>query len=97
MKTYKESVVESKVKKLVQRQCDLCGKTAKTENWDAACFDVDETEVKVSIRQKDGNSYPEGGSGYEFEIDLCPQCFKGRLVPWLLSQGATIAQKAWDW
>ena len=53
--------------------------------------------VCVEVRQRQGVSYPEGGSGTEIEVDLCPTCFKEKLVPWLRSQGATIEEKEWEW
>jgi len=49
------------------------------------------------MKQKEGSNYPEGGTGTEYEIDLCPKCFKERLVPWLKSEGAAIEEKEWDW
>jgi len=58
---------------------------------------VNETEVSVTVKQKEGESYPDGGSGTEYEIDLCPDCFKNRLVPWLKSEGANIGEMEWDW
>jgi hypothetical protein len=82
---------------LVERSCDLCGKKAKTDNWDASRYDINETEISVKIKQKEGSNYPEGGNGTEYEIDLCPDCFKDKLVPWLRSQGAAVEEKEWDW
>ena len=82
---------------LVSRKCDLCGMESKSEEWDAPVYKVNETEITVVIRQKDGRSYPEGGSGNKYEIDLCPVCFKTKLVPWLISQEADIKSEEWDW
>ena len=98
MKIYTDKVIPaSTTKVLIKRQCDLCGASAKNEDWGASMYEVNKTEVTVAIEQKDGSSYPDGGSGDKYEIDLCPKCFKERLVPWLLSQGATIKQEEWDW
>jgi hypothetical protein len=80
---------------LVKRSCDLCGRAAKNEDWGAGSYEVNETEIEISIKQREGSSYPESGSGTEYEIDLCPDCFKGRLVPWLREQGAKIEEKEW--
>jgi RNA polymerase subunit RPABC4/transcription elongation factor Spt4 len=84
-------------KRLVNRSCDLCGRQAKANEWGDSIFDADETEIAVSVRQREGKNYPEGGYGTKYEIDLCPDCFKKRLVPWLQSQGADIEEKDWDW
>ena len=40
-------------------------------------------EIKVIIRHREGLNYPEGGSGIEINIDLCPDCVKNKLIPWL--------------
>lgn len=85
---------------LVRRVCDLCGRESKgagCDEWDAGSYEVNETEVLVKVRQKEGRSYPETGSGTEYEIDLCPTCFKEKLVPALIAMGANIKQEEWDW
>jgi hypothetical protein len=79
------------------RKCDLCGLETKGSDWQTGLWEVNETEITIAIKQKEGENYPEGGSGTEHEIDLCPNCFKNKLVPWLNSQGADIKQKEWDW
>lgn len=92
------------VRAIVKRTCDLCGLessvrysdgTVPAEKWIGG-WDVDETEIAVVIRHRDGADYPEGGCGTELEIDLCPGCVKEKLVPWLRSQGAEIAWQDWD-
>lgn len=82
------------IKKLA---CDLCGVEAKGGDWESGCYEVNEVEVQVTVRQKDGSNTPSGGSGEEYLIDLCPKCFKDRLVPWLNSEGANIESREWDW
>jgi hypothetical protein len=80
------------------RKCDLCGAEAQSgDEWSSRYYEVNETEVSISVKSRKGENYPEGGSGTEYEIDLCPRCFTGRLVPWLKSQGAAIEEKEWDW
>ena len=96
MKRYEKRKQISEETVLVERKCDLCGTTAKTEDWGAGSYRVDNTEIKVTVRQKEGSSYPEGAWGTKYEIDLCPDCFKDKLVPWLRSQGANIQEEEWD-
>jgi len=98
-KVYAEKIIPQRVSRYVKtRKCDLCGKEADGEEWEAkSCYRVNETEIRVQVRQKEGNNYPEGGSGTMYEIDLCPTCFKEKLVPWLKSQGADIKEEEWDW
>jgi predicted alpha/beta superfamily hydrolase len=97
VKHYEDKTETRTYKHLVKRTCDLCGREAKSSDWDGGCYDLNETTLKVVAKQKDGSNYPEGGYGNEYEIDLCPDCFRDRLVPWLQSQGAKITQQEWDW
>lgn len=53
--------------------------------------------MKIIIYHREGDSYPEGGSGTITEVDICPDCFQNKLVPWLELQGATIKEKDWEW
>lgn len=99
MKIYKKKVIPAKEVTVVeQRKCDLCGKIGKDDRWESkSSYEINETVIEIEIRQKEGASYPEGGSGTKYEIDLCPDCFKNRLIPWLQSQGADIKTEEWDW
>lgn len=100
MKIYeKRTRPETTYDALLERSCDLCGKKTKKSNndWSDGCYEINETEITVVVKQKEGEVYPEGGSGTEYEIDLCPDCFKDRLIPWLNGQGANLKEKDWDW
>ena len=46
---------------------------------------------------KTGSNYPEGGSGEETTIDICPDCFKDKLIPWVESFGGKPTVKEWNW
>ena len=97
MREYKKRTRTVEENELVSLTCDLCGRKAKRDGWESSCFEVNETEVEVTVRQKEGTNYPECGSGTKIVVDLCPQCFTGRLVPWLREQGAQIETQNWDW
>lgn len=84
-------------KVLVELRCDICGTIAKHGKWASSVYEVNETEIEVKIKQKDGHSYPEEGSGTEILVDMCPKCFKEKLIPWLNSQGANIQPIDWGW
>ena len=82
---------ETTEKKCVTRACDLCGKKAERGNeWEAAAYTVADTELTMTVECETGQSYPGSNSTEKWEIDLCPTCFVGKLVPWLRSQGAKI-------
>ncbi len=98
MKIYEKKTVTNTYDELVERRCDLCGRNSDRMAWGSAVYVVDETEIIISICQKEGFSYPGDSYGKEYEIDLCPNCFKIKLIPWLCSQGAIIKQEEWgDW
>ena len=99
MKKFVKKTVTSEITVCEEQCCDLCGtKASKPDHlWQGGTYDIDETEIEVTVRQKEGSSYPEGGVGTEIIIDLCPACFKNRLVPGLRSQGAKIEERDWDW
>jgi len=93
MKTYEEKIQpERKYQALVETKCDLCGKTTATE-WKKNSGDATEVEVRL----KTGWSCPDGGSGEETTIDICPDCYTSKLIPWVESQGGKPTKKEWDW
>jgi hypothetical protein len=68
--------------------CDLCGERKIDD-----CYEINEIE----IRHKQGENYPECGSGTETTFDVCGNCFDQKLVPWLISQGAKPQIEKWEW
>lgn len=88
MKHMKTVVVPKQTRECVDFvTCDLC--LAKIENKD---YHLDEVE----IWHKEGDNYPECGSGTEIIVDMCGKCFDEKLVPWLRTQGAVPLTKDWD-
>ena len=67
-------------------QCDKCGNEIKTGLYDAFSFDF---EVRT------GESYPEGGNGQLFNMDLCQECFK-ELLELLKENKYRVDEKEWD-
>lgn len=76
---------EEWVKRIVQTRiiCDICGVSNEGDEWGSGEFDVAETEVIC----RTGEAYPETGNGEQYELDICPKCFKEKLVPWVESHG----------
>lgn len=97
MRNYKTVEKLEKHNILDSVQCDICGKKATTLDWNSGSYQINETQIKIVVRKKEGESYPEGGYGTEYDIDICPDCFKNKLIPWFMSQGARIDEKDWDW
>lgn len=69
--------------------CDMCGAEIKKDGN----YEVDE----VNVSHRVGNNYPECGCGETTIVDLCGNCFDGKLVPWLSSQGAEARTEDWDY
>ena len=94
MKSYEQRPHTGTYKAFVSRACDLCGLVSKSDrNWKDDEYHIDETEVKLTVGIKEW----DGRSDTEYTVDICPDCFKGKLIPWLQSQGATIQEKNYDW
>lgn len=79
---------------IVARICDMCGLKVPGPDWaHVNSYDVKETTVLM----RTGYNCPDGGSGTKTNIDLCPECFEKKLIPWLQSQGVQIRPEEWDW
>jgi hypothetical protein len=77
------------------RVCDFPGCGQRTTP--RGSYEIDKCEVKISVTHKEGSNYPEGGSGTELEIDICPECFTTKLLPWLKAQGVEGIEREWEW
>lgn len=88
MKRYEKKIRPAQeYESLVETLCDICRKPF-TEGYGG----VLETEV----RMKTGYAHQDGGSGEETEFDICPGCFKEKLIPFLESLGAKPRVEDWD-
>lgn len=74
---------ESRIDKIT---CDLCG--SKDEggyrDWGGGEGNIYTTTVEL----EEGYGYGDGGNVTTTEFDICPSCFKTKLIPWLKRQGA---------
>ncbi len=100
MRAYKSIIIPSREKNVLDLvKCDLCGREAQT-NWcsqTSSYYEIDETEVSVTVHHIKGVSREDDDEGTEYNADICPECFKTKLVPWLKSQGSQVDYKEWDW
>lgn len=93
-KRYENTVQQLAFSHCVERCCDLCGLLAESgENWSNGHCKVNETEVRI----REGTSHSDGGCGTETTIDICPQCFKTKLIPFIESQGGSATVTEWDY
>jgi len=92
-KGYKKVTSEVERMVLVAMSCDLCRKISHKENWTTDYYQVAETTIECRV----GTSYPESGDDRFYDVDICPDCFRDKLIPWLQSQGATVRETEWGW
>lgn len=94
MRFYQKQIKEPVIQKvLVKITCDLCGAETKNSNWGTSFNEINNVEISVTINQQEGAAYPEGVFGTEFNVDLCPTCFKTTLIPFLREKGAKIEER----
>lgn len=93
MKTMKTIPVSASTREVLDCvKCELCGQTSNNEDWSPRTYEV--TEPEVTLRE--GTNYPEGGSITTTTLDICPKCFKEKLIPWFCSQGGKVREDS-DW
>ncbi len=65
MKIYVDRQIPARIEKVcIRRKCDLCPTESKSMDWPKNhIYEVKDTEITITIRMKEGESYPEGGSG----------------------------------
>lgn len=68
--------------------CDCCNTEIKK-----GPFEIIEGLVMLKI----GTSFPEGGNTTTIKADLCENCFKIKLVPFLESIGCKVRTEESDW
>lgn len=93
---YKEKIIPRRIIKVESHvECDLCGKEG-TYGWEDSNYEVADSIVSVEVRCKEGDAYPDIGDGIEWKYDICPKCFKEKLIPWFESQGVD-REKKWEY
>lgn len=73
--------------------CDLCGRKTQNDSWAKMPFGVEDVEISY----ESGERYPEGNFTELVSYDICPDCFKNKLVPWLEKQGAEPEVQDRNW
>lgn len=91
MKHFKTVEVTYTTKRHVKTTCDLCG--ADTDHED----EHDENFDYVVIKRNSGYHYNGKGEGDIREINMCPNCFENKLVPWVVGQGSLIHEEEWSY
>lgn len=93
------AVAETTKKYVAGVKCELCPRKGQGEEFDGGgdYSDVSYEMLEVNVHLEEGSNYPEGGSASTTVLDICPDCFKSKLVPWFQEQGGTVRNKESDW
>jgi hypothetical protein len=67
--------------------CDFCGKKSTQAGWSELEWGTGYDWIKTAVRLEVGDKYPEGSSWVTTEFHVCPECFKGKVMPWFESHG----------
>ena len=82
----KIGVIQEEVRIIETITCDLCKRVVQGEDgWN-------DTYTLVRLTTNISST-----GGYEIDVDVCPDCFEKRLIPWLELQGVTIERKQSEW
>jgi hypothetical protein len=100
-RTYETRNIPATTHKVIDKTvCDICKRETKGSEWEESTWHNDETDITVELSYEHRTSYGCdccGGQSEKIIVDLCPTCFKDKLLPWLRSQGAQIQVKEYDW
>ena len=72
--------------------CDLCGAKSNDSEWRENSYN----SASTTIEMEDDSHYPSGATTTITSFDICPECFRKKLIPWFESQGATPGIKERD-
>jgi hypothetical protein len=88
---------------IIEIVCDLCGHRRMCRNGTRSLPDEIEWKERpmerTSVQLQDGEGAylgRDGGMWTETIFHVCPSCFRGKLMPWFLSQGACPTIKKVD-
>ena len=81
--------------------CDICALTVEGDKW-SNNEDVRKefgNECDVSFNYSEGKSFREdGGWKKTYSLDICPMCFKHRIIPLLQKEyGVMLQTEEVDW
>lgn len=85
MKIYEK--VKTQSARLVETKCDLCREASASSEGGKASHQ----DAYTTISYREGVACPDGSIDVKrVDVDLCPSCFRDKLVPFLESQRAVI-------
>ncbi|MFA1510002.1 hypothetical protein ACDN41_12300 [Priestia aryabhattai] len=85
MKTYKEET--KKVKAIDKHICDICSVDMKDEEWG-------DSETKIELKK--GNVLIEGDVRLRYSVDICVDCFEGKIMPLIEEKFNVKFKEEWN-
>lgn len=93
MKTFKMETITREEKTVDVFSCDICGKASPGKyDWG----EDENHDISVSVELNDYNYSTSDRKGYYMRTDICPECFRGKVVPALEDIGAVFRTKDVD-
>lgn len=87
MQEFEEIQTTTTSKRLKHITCELCKKQSNNPNWGSG-YAIRQTTVECD----DYKSYPSDAYGEKYQIDICPDCFIDKLIPWVVAQGGQVTR-----
>jgi hypothetical protein len=85
--TEKEARTET-VTKIVSLTCDVCGRPHPSPSQENDWGEDYYRARKVLVLLKEVDEFPgEPEMGQQWEVDMCPECFLKKLLPWVRAFG----------
>ena len=77
--------------------CDLCGSQTPGEAWKLGLAGDESEIVEMSFCEEWNAEYNGGGDRTDTVFDICPVCWRSKIMPWMLAQGAQPRIEKSDW
>lgn len=92
MKEYKKVTKTHETTILYKQVCDFCGKTIVKDGEHVLNDDLHLDEVVISHKPGWRDDFGEWQE-IKYSVDMCSECFQGKLRVWIESQGVVIREE----
>lgn len=97
MRTTKKITIPAKEEEVLDAVfCDLCGSQKLSRRlWPNGL--VHNNIYNTTVQMEDGYTTHDSGEHLVTSFDICCTCFKEKLMPWAIEQGARPTGEVVDW
>lgn len=84
---------------VISLTCDICGQEYEDQEKSGNDFKSIGEFHSTKVLMSNGEQLDWNGGGWDdtIEFDICPDCFRSKLVPWFESQHAKPTLTRMDW